>query len=439
MKRYLLITTMAVLFTLLSTQELSAQFWSPLIPLLEQWSVDELEYIGEETETLQNEFDFKSFDLREANEGLQYHLLNGNPTMDLGPLLEVFQYDQDRLRSALESLNAFDRFELGEPDVQEAIDQFDAVNEIWDENLPELGSALDDYGDDLEFDPDAIDTGYDKFEGSSGKWEQQFNSPLKVIVTNVHERYARGDKQGSGMERILDNLFDSSYDLELAFGTFTGERQFWWFNFPVQARAFRVATVPQFERIWETRWSVEAAYFGEPGMQESPELVDPERNFRPLMYTTSYAFMYNPVLAGGGNSGVSMRLYSSLGLELGTYAPGYVIPDLPSTFDNVGNTTGWGPQIGAGVVLNAGPLTFYSYGTMAHGAVHNAPDYRFTSKTVNAGLRLNKLLNVMYTNGYSNWGFGNKGEDNKYITYNRFTVGLILADLIRVRQGRGPR
>lgn len=420
-------TQILIFVAVLGADSLYAQYWTPFLPLLEQWSTEELETMSTETQSLQNVFDFKNINLRDVSDDLQNILTDPNaedPTQGLREMPEVWQDGRNTLEDILERGRAEDRIS-DTLNIEEALMQFDNIHDIWNRFYEDLDGVLE---NPLSSNPDHVEEGLSIFEESSGLWEEGFNDPLKGTTMDVHERFALGDKHGNNMKNILDSLFNASYDLEIAFGTIRGDRRFYVTDFPVNANVVRIASVPKFNTTWETRWSLQASYFKGSGETVNLENVDPNDETKALMYNAECAFMYNPKINGGGD--VALRLYSSLGMELRTYVPAHTQAVTPRTLNNKGNTTGMGPQIGAGVIVSAGPLTFYTYGTMSSGDVFKAPTgYHYNSTTANAGARLGNSVNVLFSRGFATWSTGSLTD--RYITYNQITVGLILADLIR--------
>lgn len=147
----------------------------------------------------------------------------------------------------------------------------------------------------------------------------------------------------------------------------------------------------------------------------------------PLYYNGNAAFLYLPRFGSLGELG-SFHLYTSIGIDLGTYVPSHANNHSPVEAARVGKTTGFGPEVGAGFVINYGDFSAYSYATIATGGVVNDLElnYDYDSSTLNAGIRFGNAVNVMYTSGVSSWA----PRAGKRTQFSRFTVGVILDELI---------
>lgn len=420
MKKNLVKFALALLVSLASTQ-IYAQFWAPFIPLLEQWSTDELAQLGSQTEDTYDDFSPRDFDLNSANDGLRDNILNA----DLSGPFGTIPRNWGPCRDVLEDILKKGGFSLR--DLNVTLRQFDNINHIWNEHAGTFDVLLDENRNNLQFDPDIINEGVGQSQDMSGEWEEAWDEHLLGTTMDLHERYALGKPHGSEMERVLDNLFSTAFDLEMAFGREWGNFNYYWLDeFNFDATVFRVGNVPRFDRDWESRWHLQVSFLS-PTTAVSSEGQRPRESEEPLMYNAECAFMYNPPICKLAKGSVGFRLYSSLGVEMRTYVPSHADALRPYTNNNVGNTTGMGPQIGAGFVLGAGPLVLYSYGTLSNGNVFNSPGYHYSSSTVNAGLRLGKYLNVLFTEGTANWAPNNAKE----VKFSRFSIGLILSDLVR--------
>ena len=195
-------------------------------------------------------------------------------------------------------------------------------------------------------------------------------------------------------------------------------------SYSVNASVIRIGSVPRFDQTWEVSWFVKASFFQEVDLEKA-ETSTLKEGFNELMYDGQFAMHFNPAI--GMSNDVNIRLYSSLGMEVSSHIPAHVNFADPDTHTNVGRTTGYGPQIGAGTVVNFGNTSLYTFGTMATGDVFNTPGYRFNSRTLNAGVRIGDTVNIRYTEGTKSWA----PKDQKTTSFRRFTVGLILSELIR--------
>lgn len=300
------------------------------------------------------------------------------------------------------------------------MDEFDRINQIWDSNLDGLNTALEEYDGSASFAPGPAEDAVEEFEESEGEWEDNFEY---LENTFWHDLNNTGPRGPGNAEETLDVFFGSMFDFELAFGKEFADARYYDESYSVAASVIRLASVPSFSFDWEARWSITCSFFDvDEQFGDSGSLLD---GFNGLMGNAQFALMYNPLI-GSTPDGV-IRLYSSLGIEAATYVPPHVRPYQPSSLDNVGNTTGYGPQIGAGAIIKVGPASLYAYGTLSAGDVAEGYSYRFRHQAVNAGIRYGDLVNVLYTYGSARWA----PHQHKYLEYHRVTIGIILDELSR--------
>lgn len=416
--------SMLALCFFLSLSTAKAQIWADLTPFFEQLDSDSRNDFSNNLDELIETFDYNSIQLG----GVIDSLLNGLDVLDMGSIdsmLLAWGNNRDDLILTLGNgdFNMLDSLFI--------ISEYDRVNELWYLNLDSLNQLLNDFRDTTTtFDPNlAAETG-DRFEVFEGLWTQIFGD----LQAMVEGGFDATDPNGFGnFGSALDTLFSSMFDLELAFGQEFASARFYSETYGVTTSVIRLGSVPRFNTDWEARWHLQGSFFNnnEEIMAETNTIKDGFNNF---LCNGEFAIMYNPLISQA--PGKEFRLYSSLGMEMGTYAPAHVQPGNPSTEPRVGNTTGFGPQMGAGMILSMGDISFYTFGTFAIGSVVDENsfrannNYRFNSRSVNAGLRYGNVVNILYTYGAGDWA----PNQAKSVEFNRVTIGIILDAL-----NRGPR
>jgi hypothetical protein len=244
------------------------------------------------------------------------------------------------------------------------------------------------------------------------------------------------------IDGLLDaTLFSSIYDFEIAYGQEFSDINFYKESYSARSSLLRVASVPKLNQLFEARWAIESSFFNAPeNLADNPllhsdpavsnsDIVNLGEGLNPFIVNANFAITYLPAFGSIGNGG-RFRLYSSIGMELSSYIPSHRTETVSFRVDHtnrVGKTTGYGPQIGAGFVVNYANYSFYSYGTVATGIVHLSSEYRYNARSINAGIRFGDTLNVRYTLGEASWA----PNLDKSVHFSRFTVGIILDELRR--------
>lgn len=311
---------------------------------------------------------------------------------------------------------------IGSADSLGLVGQYDDLNEIWYETVEDFNNALITYDDDITFNPAAIEEGEERIEISSGL-QTQAQANLR---RSVAQALAGTDAQGiGGFTGLLNTLFSDIFDLELAYGIEDADVSYYNFPYAATAKTIRVGSMPQFDKTWEARWHVQAG-FSKTTEVPLVESALPDDGHTPFRYNGNFSFMFNPAL-GRLRAGGSVRLYSSLGMEVDAYVPAHADAAPPFTNDNVGKTTGFGPQIGTGFIVQTHAVTFYTYATKTLGTVANSPGYQYHAQAIHAGVKLGNIMNVRYDIGKASWA----PNEQKTLTYNRLTLGLRLASLYR--------
>jgi hypothetical protein len=303
----------------------------------------------------------------------------------------------------------------------------------------------------------------DSLRGLFGKYQDSLLSNTGVPVANyplndslwhrgedslrldLNNRFKADSPKGLGnFAPVLNLLFNKdNFKIELFSGLQNIQAAYMSLRQNLELPVIGLRTVEQFNSLWESRWQMQSSWntvdvkatVGEKAFvaqeAKSPELLQAE-----------YAMMFNPILSIFSNSNRSVRLISSLGIDVSSYAPAHKNLDLPSQ-KNKGFTTGMGPQIGAGFSLKAGAITTFALGTMTYGEVvtqakadrprvYNSDSYTFVSTCITAGVRYGNAFSLRYENRTSNWADNiNNAGFKKNARTNQVTVGIPLSGLSR--------
>lgn len=412
------------LFLFTAPIALKAQEWGNLGPLLELFTQDEENNFNNELEGLSDSLLFdrfdglrlSDFDLGFAQDSLFYYINNGgiDQTDSLSQFWLLNQND-------LDSLLATGQFS---PDDSTSISEsFFGINETWYTDYDSLNIIIGSYSDTLtNVDSIGITDGNIRWEQFSGPWHQSY----RLLENSIWQDLIDGtSNQGiDSIGEVLDTtLFNSLFDFEIAYGQEWSQVNFYGEQYQTRASMIRVANVPKLRQNFESRWALEGSFFANTEDLYGENNANLVEGLNPFICNGNFAIMYLPKFGSIGSHG-EFRLYTSIGMDLGTYIPAHADTASPLLADRVGKTTGYGPQIGAGFVINYSNLSFYSYGTVAHGDIveENNLGYRYNASTINAGIRFGDTVNVRYTLGESSWA----PMGGKTASFSRFTVGIIL-------------
>ncbi|MEN0006875.1 MAG: hypothetical protein AAF798_22165 [Bacteroidota bacterium] len=412
-KHVLLFILLGLLVTF-SPRELTAQTGVDLSMIFEQLDSTQRSNFMEDLELLNNEIDFDDFEFEGVTDSLFQFFDMAN--LDVDSLLDAWGAGRDTLTVLLDSNGSFDV-----DDSLGVIGQYDLFNDIWINNLDSFGNLLTIFEDSISL--DGTGEGDDRFDGSL----QGLSGQGQNILEEVYDAaFDNTDAEGVGdADGLLGTLFSSAFDIELAFGAEWSNILYYGEKISPQATVFRVGSVPSYQAVLETRWHVQASFDRDLSNTMVNEGEINSEAFRPLLWGGEFSILFNPQVGFLQGSNTGIRLYSSLGMELQTNVPEYISSARPGSEVNVGKSTGFGPQVGAGFILNTPAYQIYTYGTFATGAVQVSPGYRYNSMAVNAGVRYGDVANFLYTFGETDWA----QEDNKNAVYHRFTIGLLINHL----------
>ena len=413
------IFTMLLTLTLLGmgVNDLQAQNSPAITSLLEQVDTTKRDTFKHNLEVLLDDLDIQDFQLEGVIDSFFKLDINGN-TLIFGDQAFPFEWDINNL-----NLNEFLRNSgFSTADSLELGDQFEAVNEVWNNNLDTLGSSFDLFDGPIEFNPNAVQEGQDRYDQFSGLRRQS----IHILQRRLNRELGATEPGEIGnLGGLLDNAFSSLFNLELAFGKETAAITYYREQSEKVANVIRVGSVPEFDRTWEAQWHLQGAFL-RGNQQTLDENIVLEENAEILRLGGNFSCMFNPGL-GRLRAGGRFRLYTSLGIEFDTYVPAHIDPLNKATIDNVGKTTGYGPQIGSGFIVGTPLATFYTYGTLSYGGVSKSPGYKYEARAVHAGVRFGHVANIRYEQGKASWA----PNDRKAISYSRITVGILLTELFR--------
>lgn len=413
-------TVLVVLLLGLSSLNAQVDQLSTILGLLsddaEQTFIDQLNGLNDSL--LTDRFDglrFTDIELGGAQDSLFSHINNGSmPEAD--SLNTFWNFNEGELGNFLSggTLSPEDSASL-------STTYFD-LNGTWYDNNDSLNSVLNGFPpiDIGAISPETND-GEIRWEQYQGPWHQAYRELLNNQFLPTLEQTENGGL--TDLEDVIDNtLFSSVGNIEIAYGQEWSQVQFYRERYQARSNAVRIASVPSYRQELEVRWALGASFFDTnqgAALDESLTLTD---GFNPLMYSGSFALMYLPRFGSIGQD-ASFHLYTSVGMDLGTYVPAHVSNHSPMASSRVGKTTGFGPQVGAGFVVNYSELSFYSYGTISSGSVVNEMDldYNYDAATINAGIRYGHSVNFLFTSGTSSWA----PKGRKSVSFTRFTVGII--------------
>jgi hypothetical protein len=302
-------------------------------------------------------------------------------------------------------------------------------------NADSLNGLFGQYEDDLTFNEGA-DWNVTIID-NDGLVEDQLNNLTDIYPYGDPADPKLPDDLGAAIGRLFDvNMFP---DIELAFGTQSADLSYWGMNYHRNAKVVRVGSVPRFNGYSsphfnivpiEARWHGEVSWMGEAPIPGQGGDANAGQNnspsFNPLLFYGDYALMASPVIGRLGNT--TFRLLTSLGSEVGTYAPAHRDFAPASTKKNKGFATGVGAQMGSGFAFTNGLLTIYSLATYAHGHTICAEEmhYKYDSGRFEVGARYGNIVNIRYSNGTTSWQSGGNRMAN---VKNQITLGIILAEL----------
>lgn len=417
---YLLLATLVLL---VAGGRLQAQTPTNLGPLLDLFTeseqnnfTNELHQLGDSL--IYNPYDgfrLSNIDLTIPVDSLFFYLGQGT-IGQTDSLTDIWSMNQDMLNNYLGTND------VSPVDSSSLTTAFTNINNVWNTDYDSLNTVITSYQDSLsDANEQTFSSWATAFPLLTGDWLLSYNQLLNNQLPAV---LSGNTNQGvDSLTEVLDStLFANGYDFEMAFGQEWSQVHFWGERYSARSSLVRIATVPRFNQTIETRWAIEGSFFN-----SSEDLFDEnsaslDQGINPFICSANFAMMYLPRLATLRGGKGDFRIYTSVGMDLGTYAPSHA----NSLYaDRVGNTTGYGPQIGAGFVLDYSDIVLYSYATYARGNVVDAENYKYNASTLNAGIRLGNAINVRYTLGESVWAV----DDQKRATFSRLTVGVILDSL----------
>ncbi|MBC7775387.1 MAG: hypothetical protein H7246_08110 [Phycisphaerae bacterium] len=414
--------TLIAFFSIQSITSLLAQDWGDFEFLLSQMdSAQRAEYL-ESLGTLQNITNQGTYNFNSALDSLNASLDGQNPAMpSLGAMLPPDSIVGNYLTTFLNSSN------FGTQDSLSLLGEFDLINAFQATHLDSLYNLFGTYQNQFNSPPQLPNT----YPGSS-----DWLANVGTLISNQDSAFVSIPALGlGGFDAALDQLFDPTVftRIEIFAGVQNARTSYYGLDEAITAPVFGIRSVEQFNKSWEPRWRVQSSWLNNKSDVINNETITQQvKGFSPFIINGSFDVMYNPTIVPGSN-GVPVRLLTMLGMEAGTYAPAHRNPADPTSFNNKGFTTGWGPVLGTGVSSRVGNLTIYALGTVSYGKVvygsePHATNYRFRSNRLEAGVQYANAVTVRYENTISaNWA----NDGNKHVRFHQVTVGLPTTGLFR--------
>lgn len=301
----------------------------------------------------------------------------------------------------------------------------------------------------------------DSLRGLFGKYQDSLFLSNGIPVTDYPLNDSAWHRGGDSLRLDLNNLFKdnsakglgnlapvlnllfnkNNFKIELFSGLQNTQVAYMNLQQNLELPVIGLRTVEQFNSLWESRWQMQSSWNVADVKATAGERVFIAQEAKsPELLQGEYAMMFSPILSIFSNSNRSVRLISSLGIEVNTYAPAHKNLDELSK-KNKGFATGIGPQIGAGFSLKTGAITTFALGTMTYGEVickaerpreYLSSPYSFFSTCITAGVRYGNAFSLRYENRTSDWADNiNNASFKKNARTNQITVGIPLTGLSR--------
>lgn len=385
--------------------------------LLGQMDAPQQESFLEDLGNIQNDFELDLFQNPEILDSLIHTIIDEAPTLD-NSYSDAWSTGLDYLDVGVSS------------NIVSPIDQDFAlgIDNIFETNFDDFGSIFSDNQVDLLFNQnDAISLDY---------LEPEINSDLSTLQETMLAAGENTPANGLGnFSSILDQIFSPNQFplLELAFGVQNADIKYWDKEYMVKPKLIRIGSVPRLNQqeiiSIEGLWHAQASWVDEPigGGAEIPDGV--KSDIQPLLLDLSCSAIVNRFLFCSAT--IEGRLLTTLGAEVGTYAPAHREDFGPRNNNNKGYTTGLGAQTGVGFAIRMldGGLSFYTLTTVAYGdVIESKRPYRYRSLKTEANVNLNNIINVRYSTGVQNWA---PDQHRNVRRSHEVTIGLIIGNFNR--------
>jgi hypothetical protein len=370
---------------------------------------------------LQNAWNLNTFNFGSVLNGLSNNTPNPNTIGNIDTLLPGQQFVIDSISSFLSGMG------FGGADSLSVISQIDTTYSIWNTNSGDINTTYNQNQGQLG-PVNALPT---NMNGVGTTWYSSYDS----LSNNQNSAFATIPAAGPGnFAALLDELFSPSLftKFELTAGNQTAKVNYYYTFQQTQAPVIGVRSVEQFDRLWEPRWRAQGSWFKNNTNNINPEIpAQQNEGINPLMFNANFDVMFNPSITIRGVN-TPVRLITLLGVEAASYVPAHRNPAYPTSMNNKGYTTGWGPVIGGGLSTTVGQTVIYALGTTSYGdVVDRAGDplkYRYRSSRMEAGVRYGNTITLRYEIGLSaNWA----DDGNKSVRYQQLTLGLPLDTFFR--------
>lgn len=332
-----------------------------------------------------------------------------NPTAGIDSLLQAWTAGRAELTTLLQKNSS----EFDATEIAAILGAYDKANAGWIQNLGDIQTGVSKYRDSLQVDSVLIAEAEAQYTQSAIEMQnalnqqyQDFTSEFLSVANNVNERY---------WDKIVNNLLNDFGALEIGAG-FQSLLATYYEEAPDSTTAIlvRFGSAPNYNQLWGAEWNAWISFKG--GQEDAENLVPASSGFKSFLAGGSVSFQYRPEIPF--TQGV-MRLITGVGANVGAYMPARINPAKPSSLNNQGKTTGFGPEVRLGFAVNTGNLGFYAYSNHSTGYVLRCPDFPYDSWQVVSGIQW-EALHLRYAHGKTSWA----KAGNRQATYNEVSLNV---------------
>jgi hypothetical protein len=334
-----------------------------------------------------------------------------NPTEGIDSILQAWSVGKTELSAIL--LGNPSEFDSSE--IASILGGFDQANSSWLQNLKAIQGGFTDFKDSLQVDPNTLADAESTYEAASTTMQtnldQQYQDLTNIFLIAANQSNER--PWDVVVNQFLNDFgaLEIGAGLQSVFATYYDEA-------PDSATAMlvRFGTAPDYNQLWGAEWNAWVSFKGSTTSQNSENPSQNTNGLQSLLAGGNVSFQYRPEVPFA--KGV-MRLITGVGANVGAYMPARINPDKPTSFNNQGKTTGFGPEVRLGFAVNAGKVSFYGYSNHSKGYVLRCPDYPFDSWQVVSGIQW-QALHLRMLHGHTNWAIG----DNRSARYNEVSMSI---------------
>jgi hypothetical protein len=421
-------TTLLLIFTMsiLAQQKVIGQVnWGSFNTVLQQLSQAERNTYFNNLDRLNRDFDPRALDLNIPMQGLNNALESGNPAAGLSGFSSEWQGAGILLNNGLGNSG------LNNEDKGVLLNGFHQLEYIWQKTYKDIkrtGNGHLDDGYRTPLLPSRINQRDYKL------WSSAQDILQKDLRINSTYEPAKGL---GNFKSLFKELFNPSLftDIEFYGGAQNANVQYYTQHYGKSLPVVGIGTVEQFNTTCEARWRGSVSFErnqssnNDNNNNEALNSAQQTPGFNPLLLYGEFSMMFNPLLINSNLSRSTLRLISSLGIDVGTYAPDHRTPQKPN---NKGFATGCGPKLGAGFAVRLGLITSYAMGSLAYGEV-NCPGMvndSYRSYGLEAGIKYLNRFTVRYEMRNTDWTNGLNSRI-KNARSNQITIGIPITNLLQ--------